>query len=303
MNNLMTQNEEMIAKSEIDTMILTAKAYPRNITKVLEEAIELATISEDVAASCIYAVPRKDKDGNKVEIKGESIRLAEIMVCCWGNIHAATRISEVSEKYITTEGVCWDLEKNVKITMPDKINIWFGEKNGKGGYRANSDMQTMLSKASCAKALRNAIFKVIPKTFVQTVYQKAVEKAVGDSKTITSKITKVVEKLIKMGLDKEKILEYFGHSNFNNFTQDDLKSLIGVGTALKEGMIKPEEVFSSQKNEIESASDKLNDLIQSKKNPKIENYTPASYIPPTTWDKIPHNVNLETGEVNDDLPY
>lgn len=261
----------LLAKAEIDTMISTAKAFPRNITRCLEEAIALATISEEVAASCIYALPRKDKDGNRVEVKGETVRLAEIMLTCWGNMHAATRIVEVAEKYITTEGVCWDLEKNVRVTMPDKVSIWFGEKGGKGGYRANNDMQVMLSKASCAKSFRNAVFKAIPKTFVTTVYQKAVEKAIGDTKTLGSKVTTVIGKLVKMGIDRDELMSFFGYTTINQFTVDDCESLIGIGTALKDKIIKPEDVFKLEKNEEGdgSASDKLNDLIAIKAAPQL----------------------------------
>lgn len=283
---LVQQDNGVIAKAEIDTMISTAKAYPRTVAKCIEEAVALATISEEVAASCIYALPRKDKDGNRIEIKGESVRLAEIMLSCWGNMHAATRIVEVAEKHITTEGVCWDLEKNVKVTMPDKVSIWFGEKGGKGGYRANNDMQVMLSKASCAKSFRNAVFKAIPKTFVQMVYQEAIKKAIGDVKTLSSKVTNVVNKLVKMGLNKEEMMNYFGHTKLEEFTTDDYAALIGIGTALKDKMIKPEEVFASEKLDNESASDRLNDLISSKQAPKLE-----------------ASVNAETGEVLNDLPY
>lgn len=287
MSELIVQDNGVIAKAEIDTMIATAKSYPRNVTAAIEEAIVLATLSEEIAASCFYVLPRKDKDGNKVEVKGASIRLAEIMAGAWGNIHAATRIVEVGEKHITTEGVCWDLEKNVKITMPDKVSIWFGEKGGKGGYRANNDMQVMLTKASCSKALRNAIFRVISKSFVDAVYHKAMERAVGDNKALSTKITTVVNKLVKMGINKEELMEYFGHSNLMDFTAEDLMSLIGIGTALKEGMIKPEEVFSKEKAPTESASEKLNDLIQSKQAPRIDTHVDSS-----------------TGEVIDkDLPY
>lgn len=283
---LVQQDNGVIAKAEIDTMISTAKAYPRTVTRCIEEAVALATISEEVAASCIYSLPRKDKDGNRVEVKGETIRLAEIMLACWGNMHAATRIVEVAEKHITTEGVCWDLEKNVKVTMPDKVSIWFGEKGGKGGYRANNDMQIMLSKASSAKSFRNAVFKVIPKTFVNMVYQEAIKKAIGDTKTLNSKITTVVGKLVKMGINKEEMMEFFGHKTLNDFTPDDYASLIGIGTALKDGMVKPEEVFAMEKDTNESASHKLNDLLASKQSPKLDS-----------------PVNAQTGEVLNDQAY
>lgn len=283
---ILQQESSVIAKAEIDTMIATAKAYPRDERRAIEKAIYLATMDEETAQSCIYALPRKDKDGNKVEIKGASVRLAEIMISVWGNIHAATRIVEVAEKHITTSGVCWDLETNVRVEMPEKVSIWFGEKGGKGGYRANNDMQVMLTKASCSKALRNAIFRVIPKALIDRVYAKALECAVGDVKTISSKIKKVVDKLVKMGINQEEMLEYFGHSKIDDFTSEDLQSLIGIGTALKEGMIKPEEVFLTEKYESISASETLNQLIADKTAPKLDNV-----------------INSETGEINTNLHY
>lgn len=280
-------NTAVVAKAELDTQIATAKAYPRDVKRAIQEAIDYATIDEETAAGCFYALPRKDKDGNKVAIEGDSIRLAEIIRCAWQHMHTQTRIVEVAEKYITTEAVCWDLQSNNKHIATDRISIWFGEKGGKGGYRANNDMQIMLAKASQAKALRNAIFQVVPKGLVKVVSTATKKFAIGGSENLTVKVTKAVNKLVKMGLNKEEMLAYFEKTSLNDFTEDDYLALIGIGTALKDGLIKPEEVFMTEKQETESASDKLNQLIQSKQAPKLD-----------------APVNAQTGEVVDnDLPY
>ena len=157
MSELIVRDTGVLARAELDTQISTAKAYPRDVNHSMAYAETLATMDEATAQSCFYCLPRKDKDGNKKEIRGGSIRLAEIIANAWGNLHAATRIVENDGRHITAEGVAWDLQSNVKITMQNKISIWFGEKNGKGGYPANADMQTILSNAASAKALRNAI--------------------------------------------------------------------------------------------------------------------------------------------------
>lgn len=286
MSELLLKDTGVTVKAEIDAQITTAKMYPRDPKRCLQYAEMLATMDEETAQSCIYALPRKDKNGGKVEIKGASIRLAEIMMNAWEHIHCATRIVENDGKHITAEAVAWDLQQNVKVVMQNKVSIIFGQKDGKGGYTANADMQTMLSNAAAAKALRNAIFKVIPKAFVDAIYKKAIIAAIGESKTINSKVTTVVDRLVKMGINKEEMMTYFGHTNLNDFTADDLSSLIGIGTALKEGMIKPEEVFSVEKHETESASNKLNGLLASKQAPKLES-----------------SINAQTGEIDNDLPY
>ena len=262
---LLVKDTGIIARAELDTQISTAKAYPRSAHKAIEYATELATMDEATAQSCFYCLPRKEKDGTKKEIRGASIRLAEIIANAWGNIHAATRIIENDGRHITAEGVAWDLETNVKMAMQNKVSIRFGEKDGKGGYTANSDMQTVLSNAASAKALRNAIFKVVPKALVDRVLERAMSFAVGDQKTVNAKVADVFDKLTKMGIDKQKILDYYGRESMSKITVEDFKSLIGVGTAIKEGYIKIEEVFAAEKESSTlSAAEKVNNLLSSK---------------------------------------
>ena len=265
-NELLIKDTGIIARAELDVQISTAKAYPRNAQESMRYALELATMDEATAQSCFYCLPRKEKDGSKKEIRGPSIRLAEIIATSWGNLHAATRIVENDGRHITAEGVAWDLEKNVKMAMQNKVSIRFGEKDGKGGYTANNDMQTVLSNAASAKALRNAIFKVVPKALIDRVLEKAMQYAVGDQKTLASKVAEVIDKLVKMGIDREKMLTYYGHTSVANFTPEDFRSLIGVGTAIKEGHIKIEDVFDFEPDGSSlSAAEKVNNLIHSKK--------------------------------------
>jgi len=266
MSELIIKDTGVIARAELDTQISTAKAYPRDVKKSIEYALQLATMDEETAASCFYVLPRKEKDGTKKEIKGGSIRLAEIMASAWGNIHAATRIIENDGKHITAEGVAWDLESNVKITMQNKVSIIFGAKDGKGGYTANPDMQTVLSNAASAKALRNAIFKVIPKALIDRILEKSMSFSIGDQKSKRSKIDTILERLNKMGIDQEKILNYYEKKSKEDLTDDNIKSLIGLGTAIKEGHIKIDDVFKSQLKETnDNASDLVNELLINKK--------------------------------------
>lgn len=267
MQELIVKDTGVLARAELDTQISTAKAYPRAIGPSIEYAIELATMDEATAQSCFYCLPRKEKDGTKKEIRGASIRLAEIMANAWGNIHAATRIVENDGRHITAEGIAWDLQSNVKIAMQNKISIRFGEKEGKGGYTANADMQTVLSNAASAKALRNAIFKVVPKALVDRVLERAMNFSVGDQKTMSSKVQEVFDKLIKMGLDKQRILDYYERKTIADITREDLQSLIGIGTAIKEGHIKVDQVFclEVEKDFSVSVAESVNSWIADKK--------------------------------------
>lgn len=264
---LIIKDTGVIARAELDVQISTAKAYPRDTDRAVAYATKLATMDEQTAQSCFYVLARKDKDGNKKEIRGPSIRFAEIVAAAWGNIHVATRLVENDGSHITAESVCWDLENNVKQAAQHKVSIRFGK--GANQYTANSDMQTVLSGAASSKARRNAIFMVVPKALFNGALEKAMTFAVGDQKTINSKVTEVFDKLTKMGIDKQRILDYYERKSLSEITADDLRSLIGVGTAIKEGHIKIDEVFTTELEGSDlSAAEKITNLLIEKKQGK-----------------------------------
>lgn len=260
MNNLIISETGTLVRAELDTQITTAKAYPRKHSSFIEEATSLATISQETAESCFYALARKDKDGKRSDIKGPSIRLAEIAASCWGNIHSGARIIENDGKFITAEGVAWDLEKNVKISMQVKRKI-----TTKEGRTYSEDMQTVTGNAACAIALRNAIFKVVPKSLVDVIYQASIKHAVGDQKTLSVRINNALSKFSSLGIPQEKIFTYFNKKSASEFDQEDLAEMIGAFTAIKEGSLSIDKAFStipeddglSPQERIKNITDKL----------------------------------------------
>jgi hypothetical protein len=111
-----------LTKSEIDVQIATAKQYPRNLSKVLNDIETLATMDSDVAASCFYTLRRQGK-----LIEGPTVRMAEIIASSWGNLRVQAMVVANDGKTITARGVCHDLESNyaaateVKRRITDKM--------------------------------------------------------------------------------------------------------------------------------------------------------------------------------------
>ncbi len=259
MSEIMIQDSGIHARAELDVQISTAKAYPRKQREFIEKATELATLDQETAASCFYCLIRKGKEG-KSEIKGGSIRLAEIAAACWGNIHAATRIIGNDGKFITAQGVAWDLENNVKIGTEVKRKI-----TNRDGQKYSDDMQTVTGNAAAAIALRNAIFKVVPKALVDRVYEAAVKFSIGDQKSLTAKRKEIIDKLNKMGAETTQILIFLNRTNIDEITADELRQLIGIGTAIKDGMTTVENAFSlGDLAEVESTEEKIKGLLNNK---------------------------------------
>lgn len=219
-------------KSEVEAQLDAAHRYKRSITRFRQEALTLATLSEEIAASCIYAIPRDGKT-----ISGPSVRLAEICASAYGNLHVAARVVAVEEKDVVAQGGAWDLEKNLRVTVETRRKIV-----GKRG-RFNDDMINLTGNAAASIALRNAIFRVIPRAYVDSLYEQVRKVAVGDAKTLATKRAQVLERLGKMGASQDRILASLGKAGIEDIGLEDLERLIGLGTSMKDGNVTVDQAF------------------------------------------------------------
>jgi hypothetical protein len=220
-------------RSDIEAQVATAHRYPRSLGRFLQNAITMATIDEEMAAACFYALPRGGKT-----ISGPSVRLAEICAACWGNLRIGARPIEVGAEDVTSQGTCWDTESNVLYTVETKRRI-----TNKSGKRYDDDMIIVTQNAANSIALRNAIFRVIPRSFVKKIEDAARKVAVGDAKTLSTRRAIVIERLAKYGADVARILFAVQKSSVEDIGLGELETLLGYGTSLKDGTKSVDELF------------------------------------------------------------
>lgn len=243
----------LITKAEIDMQISTAKAFPRSIKTFLEKAESIATVSEEVAASCNYALPRGGKT-----LEGPTVRLAEIVCSSYGNIRSGARVIANDGKTITAQGICHDLETNNCVTVEVKRRI-----TDKMGRTFNEDMQTVTGNAACAIAFRNAVFKVIPSALISEIYDKTKEVARGTAETLPERRDKAVKYFKDMGVTEKQILEVLELKKIEDIDLDKLSILRGMVTLLKNGESTVKELFEPEhvkEDAKKAATDKVKDL-------------------------------------------
>ena len=154
---------EALNRSEIDVQISTAKRYPRMIQESLTKIEQIATVNQKTASECFYALPRGGKT-----IEGPSVRLAEIVATCWGNLRVQAQIIGNDGRMITARGVCHDLETNVAFSSEVRRRI-----TDRNGRTYDEDMQIVTGNAASAIALRNAIFKCVPQAVIATAAENS----------------------------------------------------------------------------------------------------------------------------------
>jgi hypothetical protein len=225
-------------RAQIDMQIATAKKYPRIVATVKQEIIDLATLDEETASSCFYTLKRGDK-----VIQGPSIRLGEIAFSCWGNIRGGTRIAETvvdgAMPHVVVQSVAHDLQKNTCITMEKRRRIF--KKRSKGA--PDEDDVNLAVNACSSIALRDAIFRVIPKTIINPALAAAMKKAIGDPKSLVTKRFSVVSRLKQMGVSEERILAAVECAKVEDIDADRLANLIGLGTAIRDSEMTVEQAF------------------------------------------------------------
>ena len=145
---------EVQERASIDIQIATAHKFPRSLASFTQKATAYATVDDETAESCIYRRPvGKDKNGNQTFAEGMSVRMAEIVAACFGNLRVACRIVERTPRHVVAQGVAHDLETNYLATsevIESTIN--------KYGKPYDERMQIVVAKAALAKARRDAIF-------------------------------------------------------------------------------------------------------------------------------------------------
>lgn len=224
-----------LARAEIDMQITTAHAYPRSVDRSVKNIMSLATLDEETAKECIYALPRGGKP-----IRGPSVRLAEIIQSQWGNCRAGARVVHVDriERYVEAEGVFHDLETNSATTARVRRRI-----SDKHGQVFNEDMIVVTGNAACAIAKRNSILGGIPKAAWRKAYD-AVEKVIaGDVRTLTERREAAMKAFGMFGVTPDMVLAALGVVGMDDVTLEHMPTLLGMHASLKSGEATVEEMF------------------------------------------------------------
>ena len=223
----------LLNRSEVEAQISAAHQFKRSVKTFLSEATTLATMNREIAESCIYSIPRDGK-----LIAGPSVRLAEICASAYGNLHIGARIVDIEEREIVAQGVAWDLEKNLRVTVETRRRI-----TSRNGRRYSDDMVTTTGNAAASIALRNAIFRVVPRTYVNIVYDKVREVAVGNAKTLDARRAELLVRLEKIGIPRDRVFAKLDKKAIEDIGLEDLEMLIGLGSAIKNGEQQIDDLF------------------------------------------------------------
>lgn len=241
-------------RANIDIQVSTAHAYPRNLSRTINNSIAIATMDRETAQTCGYALPRGGKP-----ITGPSVHLAKIIAQQYGNMRVEARVVNVTGTQVISRGTAWDLENNYAVAFEVRRSILTSK-----GARFSEDMITVTGNAANAIAYRNAVFAVVPKSITDKVYKAAQECITGDLSDET-KLIKRRDAAIKYfndqyGITEEEVIKLCGKQTVNQIGAEEIALLLGIQQSLKDGDTTVDEVMAPIRNSKEAKSSKLTEM-------------------------------------------
>lgn len=240
---------QAINRSEVDMQVSTAKQYPRELPRVLNQIATYATMDAETASECFYVLRRNGAQGGTA-IEGLSVRMAEIIAGAWGNLRVQTRIIGNDGKTITAQGICHDLETNLAVSVEVKRRI-----TDKYGKTFSEDMQVVTGNAASAIAFRNAVLKVVPKAVTKKVIEEVKQVALGQAIDLETSRQNCLYNFAKAGVTDKMIFDLFEINKIEEIDKNVLFELKGLWNAIKEGTTTISESFLKPVEERKQAEE------------------------------------------------
>lgn len=249
-------------KASYDIQIATAKQFPRNVRRAVDNAVATVTISKKAAESCGYALPRGGKS-----ITGPSVHMARILAQNWGNLRVESRITDITHNQVVSQSVAFDLETNVAVKVEVRRSIM-----DRNGNRFKDDMITVTGNAANAISFRNAVFNVVPKSIVDAVYDASRNAITGDLSD-DEKLTKARVQWVNYfknnyNATEQEICKAVGVNALTAIKQDHIVLMAGLKQSLVDGDTTADETF--HRNDKEVKAQKIADDVKDKLKNKVE---------------------------------
>lgn len=224
------QMQALLDREQIDMQIATAQKYRRSLEGFRLELGEMALLDEATAASMFYSIPRgKNDDGTQKYIEGATIRFAEAAASSWGNLRCGGRGVDEQEKFVTAQGIAFDLQKNVVWALEVRRNILTSK-----GHRYSADVIQQTVNSAISIAVRNAILRVIPGGMWKPIYEQARQASVPGGKTIESKREACLAAFAEIGAKREQVFAAMGIKGPLDLDLEMLVRLRGFYTAIRD---------------------------------------------------------------------
>lgn len=228
--------EQERAIAEAQGKLVVAKRFPRDQAEAYQRIMESCS-RRALAEDALYSYPRGGQT-----VSGPSIRLAEELARCWGNIDYGMKELSRRDGETEMEAYAWDLQTNVYTSQKFTVKHL---RDKQGGAKALTDERDIyeIGANMGARRMRARILAVIPGDIVDAAVAACKETMKGNSDVpLADRIRSLVTEFAKLGVSTALIERRFGRKSAD-LLPEDLVDLRGIYKSLRDGMSKASDWF------------------------------------------------------------
>lgn len=232
--------EQSRAIAEAQGKLVIAKRFPRDEVQAYNRVAQ-ACQRKGIAEKAFYSYNR---GGGTVS--GPTIRFAEELARCWGNIDYGIKELSQDEGKSEMQAYAWDLETNAQ-SVQNFTNPHIREVGGKAKILTSQRDIYEINANMGARRLRSRILAILPTDLVDMAINECKKTLAGNNdEPLIDRVKKMVVAFGKIGVTQEQIEKRLGRK-VDTMTIDDFTDYIGIYNAIKQGESKIAEWFEAEK--------------------------------------------------------
>jgi hypothetical protein len=254
-------SQEARAVAEVQASYVIAKKFPRNQHQSYMDIID-ACKRPFLAEQAMYAYPR----GGTL-VTGPSIRLAEAMAQCWGNLDCGVREISQSNGVSVAEAYAIDLQTNTRVTKIFHVPHVRDTKKGRQKLTDARDIYELVANNG-SRRLRACILGILPGDVVEAAVNQCKKTMESGELPMADRIRMMVAKFDELGVKVEHLEKRLGH-NLAATIPAEIVTLQGIYKAIKDGFAGRDDFFEIGGEKGGASEANLETLLaeKSKKNP------------------------------------
>ena len=215
------------AIAEAQGKLVIAKRFPRDEVACFAN-MSKACSRKGIAEKAFFSYNRGGST-----VSGCTIRLAEELARCWGNIDYGIKELSQDDGKSEMQAYAWDLETNA-ISVQNFTNPHIREVKGVAKKLTSQRDIYEINANMGARRLRSRILAVLPADFVDEAIRLCKQTLAGNSdEPLIDRVKKMVVAFEKLGVSQEQIEKRLKRK-ITTMTADDFVDYIGIYNSLKE---------------------------------------------------------------------
>lgn len=244
--NGLAQSDQQRAIAEVQAAMMIARMNPRDPVKAVDKILNACT-RPSLAETGLYQYSRGGSS-----VSGASIRLAETMAQCWGNIDYGFK--EVT-RGIGVDGIsfsevisfAWDLETNTRRHIQFRVRHWRDTKSGSYAIKDERDIYELTANMA-QRRVRACILGVIPGDIEEAARNQCEITLKTKADTSPEAMKKMVEAFADFSVSKSQIEKRI-QCRLDAIKPAQVVSLKKIYASLRDGMSSKEDWFEELQEE------------------------------------------------------